>query len=354
VTREDDSFMATEAKPRILFVDDDRHVLDALRRMFRPHVRNWEMVFHIAPPDALEEQKRQPFDVAVVDMRMPTMTGLELIQALNGACPATICMILTGAADMQTAIAAINEANVFRFYTKPCAATVLATGIEEALARRHTAAAAQPAAPSAETAFGMATLNRLPTGVVVVDRRLQVLFTNSRGAELLAGGDGFTLGATGICRTARPTETGRLQRLVAQAVEDGSTAPRVGALSLTRESGARPLPVVVAPMATRPGEEPVAVLLISDPENQTLPSAETIGQLFELTEAEARLALALAEGRRVEEAAEFLGITANSARTYLKRIFGKTGVGRQAELVRLIVAAPSLVDLVEPRPQRKM
>ncbi len=259
--------MATEAKPRILFVDDDRHVLDALRRMFRPHVQTWDMVFHVDPADALDEQKRSPFDVAVVDMRMPTMTGLELIQALNAVSPATICMVLTGAADMQTAIAAINEASVFRFYTKPCAAGVLATGIEEAM-NRHRAAVAPPppAAPSAEAAFGMATLNRLPTGVVVVDRRLQVLFTNSRGAELLAGGDGFTLGPTGICRASRPAETTRLLRLVAQAVESGDGAPRVGALSLSRGSGGRPLPVVVAPMASRPGEEPVAVLLISDPE----------------------------------------------------------------------------------------
>ena len=341
--------MATEAKPRILFVDDDRHVLDALRRMLHGRAGSWDMVFHVTPADALAEQKRQPFDVAVVDMRMPAMTGLELIQALNGVCPATICMILTGAADMQTAIAAINEASVFRFFTKPCATAVLATGIEEALARHDTASAPPPP----EAGFGVATLNRLPTGVVVVDRRLQVLFTNSRGAELLAGGDGFTLGPTGICRTCRPAETARLQRLVAMAVESGSTAPRVGALSLTRGSGARPLPVVVAPMATRPGEEPVAVLLVSDPECQPLPSVETIGQLFELTEAEARLALALAEGHRVEEAAAILGITANSARTYLKRIFGKTGVGRQAELIRLIVAAPSLVDLVDSRPARK-
>jgi len=98
----------------------------------------------------------------------------------------------------------------------------------------------------------------------------------------------------------------------------------------------------------------VAVLLVSDPEHQALPSAQTIGQLFELTEAEARLALALAEGHRVEDAAAGLGITTNSARTYLKRIFGKTGVGRQAELIRLIVAAPSLVDLVDVQPQRKM
>ena len=339
--------MATAAKPRILFVDDDHHILDALRRMFHTYVPTWDMVFHVSPTAALAEQRRQPFDVAVADMRMPDMSGLELIRALNASHPATTCLILTGAADMQTAIAAINEAEVFRFYTKPCAAPVLAAGIEEALARARPAPA--PTLPAA--GFGEATLDRLPTGVVVVDAKLQVLFTNRRGAELLAKGDGFLLGPTGVCRASRLPETARLQRLVAQALAERPGGGRLGGLSLTRGSGERSLPVVVAPMTARPGEPPVAMLLVSDPDHQPLPGVETVGQLFDLTEAEARLALALAEGRRVEDAAVLLGITANSARTYLKRIFAKTVVDRQAELVRLIMAAPSLLDLAESGPR---
>ena len=341
--------MAIDAKPRILFVDDEQLVLNALQRMLRSHERSWEMVFHTSPAAALAEQQRAPFDVAVADMLMPAMSGLELIKALNASHPATICMILTGTADMQTAIAAINEAQVFRFYTKPCAAPVLAAGIDEALARTRPSPAPSPVPAAPASGFGEATLDRLPTGVVVVDGKLQVLFTNRRGAELLAKGDGFLLSPTGICRASRTAETAQLQRLVTQAlaVPEHPGGNRLGGLSLTRNSGERPLPVVVAPMAARPGEPAVAMLLVSDPDHQPLPAVETVGQLFDLTEAEARLALALTEGHRVEDAAALLGITANSARTYLKRIFAKTGVDRQAELVRLIMAAPSLLDLAE-------
>jgi DNA-binding CsgD family transcriptional regulator len=78
---------------------------------------------------------------------------------------------------------------------------------------------------------------------------------------------------------------------------------------------------------------------------QPLPSVETVARLFDLTDAEARLAVALSEGHRIEDAAEILGITVSSARTYLKRVFSKTEVTRQAELVRLILAAPVLLDL---------
>jgi DNA-binding NarL/FixJ family response regulator len=306
------------------------------------------MVFHESPTEAVAAQKARPFDAAVVDMRMPVMTGLETIKALTACCPTTICMILTGTADLDTAIAAINETDVFRFYTKPCSATVLADGIEQAIAHGATkaadAAAASGGVPPQAAALGVATLNRLPTGVVVVDRRAHVLFMNSRGAEYMAGGHGFTLGPTGTCRASRPAETADLHRLI-EATIDRADSAEARAISVSRTEDERPLSVIVAPLVASPGANPVAVLLVGDPDNQTLPSVETVTRLFELTDAEARLALALAEGQRIEEAAEVLGITLSSARTYLKRIFGKTGVTRQAELVRLVMAAPTLADL---------
>jgi len=342
--------MEAGSRPRILFVDDEAHVLDALRRSLRGFDHRWEMAFIASPTDAVAAQKATPFAAAVVDMRMPVMNGLELIKALSAISPSTVCMVLTGTADLDTAIAAINESSVFRFYTKPCSAAVLADGIEQALALAVEKAAAQgPGLPPEAAAFGVATLNRLPTGVVVVDRRAHVLFMNSRGAEYLAGGHGFTLGPTGTCRASRPAETADLHRLIESVIDRAETG-EVRAISLSRKvDEQRPLSVVVAPLVASPGAEPVAVLLVSDPDKQALPSVETVGRLFELTEAEAKLALALAEGQRIEEAAEALGITLSSARTYLKRIFGKTGIDRQAELVRLVMAAPTLADLKAPR-----
>jgi DNA-binding CsgD family transcriptional regulator len=147
-----------------------------------------------------------------------------------------------------------------------------------------------------------------------------------------------------MCRASRQAEATELHDLIA-AVVDGGEAAAMRAVALTRMTKDRPLSVVIAPLVTSLSSVPVAVLLINDPERQSVPSAATVGKLFDLTEAEARLALALAEGQRIEEAAISLGITLSSARTYLKRVFGKAGVTRQAELVRLILAAPTLVDL---------
>jgi DNA-binding NarL/FixJ family response regulator len=343
--------MMGNSRPRILFVDDERPVLDGLSRALRSWQSAWDMMFLDQVEDCLTEQRRQPFDVAVVDITMPGMSGLELIPALAAIHPATLAIILTGATDIATAAAAINEANVFRFYTKPCAAALLAGGIEQALEEARTRIAQRNS--STEAAISMATLDRMPTGVIVVDNAPKVLFTNKQGAELLSAHDGMSIGPSGLVRTNKPKETAELSRLITQAIDGGdSGVPH--ALSLSREDSDRPLSVVVAPLPPSSAGigqgARVAVLLVSAPERQKLPSVETVSRLFDLTDAEARLAIALGEGNRIEDAAGLLGITVSSARTYLKRVFSKTDVTRQAELVRLLLAAPVLADLGGVKP----
>ncbi len=330
-------------KPRILFVDDEPHVLDGLQRALRSRCSRWDMFFLVSPIDALAEQRRTPFDVAVIDMRMPVMSGVELIKALAAHHAGTTAIVLTGATDIESAISAINEANVFRFYAKPCSAEILAAGIDQALIQT-TAKTSSPTVVSPDVTFGLATLNRLTMGVVVVDAEANILFMNSLGTEYLAGKDGLTMSPSGLCRASRPAETAELHRLVKLAVNASAEAP-AHALAVTREDSERPLSVVIATLPAEHHNGRVAVLLISDLDRQTLPSADTVAKLFDLTDAEARLALALSEGQRIEDAAEKLGITLSSARTYLKRIFSKTDVTRQAELVRLILAAPTLLNL---------
>lgn len=334
--------MLNATRPRVLFVDDERNVLDALGRALRPWQARWDMVFHDQVEDSLTAQRAEPFDVAVVDITMPVMSGLELIRALAGIYAGTLSIILTGATDIATAAAAINETNVFRFYTKPCAAEVLAAGIGQALAEKQ--ARAEQRNSSAGAAFSLATLDRLPTGVIVVDAEPKVVFTNKQGAEFLAKKDGLAIGPSGVVRTNKQKETVELHKLVKMAI-DATDGGVPHALSVEREDSDRPLSVVVAPLPSDGTDAKVAVLLVSAPEVQPLPSIGTVSRLFDLTDAEARLAVALSEGHRLEDAAEILGITVSSARTYLKRVFSKTDVTRQAELVRLILAAPVLLDL---------
>jgi DNA-binding CsgD family transcriptional regulator len=78
-------------------------------------------------------------------------------------------------------------------------------------------------------------------------------------------------------------------------------------------------------------------VFIRDPERKSQPSLELVKQLFDLTPAEARLALLLADGLTLDEAAEALEIRKNTIRAHLRSIFSKTGVKRQTTLVTLML-----------------
>ncbi len=64
---------------RVLFVDDDASILDALRNLLRKQRNEWDMVFALGGSEALAELSKAPFDVVVTDMRMPGMDGAALL-----------------------------------------------------------------------------------------------------------------------------------------------------------------------------------------------------------------------------------------------------------------------------------
>ena len=79
------------------------------------------------------------------------------------------------------------------------------------------------------------------------------------------------------------------------------------------------------------------MLFITDPEAEAALDSRKLHELFGLTPAEVRLCIALVKGKSVEEYAREAGISSNTARTHVKRIYSKTGVRRQSELVRLLL-----------------
>jgi signal transduction histidine kinase len=122
--------------PTILFIDDEPNVLDALRRKLREYDKHWTMIFSHSGVEALEIIGRRAVDVVVTDQTMPQITGLELLHELQIRHPDIIRILLTGNSDQETAVAAINEGKVFRFFTKPCPIPVLIEGIDLAIGSR--------------------------------------------------------------------------------------------------------------------------------------------------------------------------------------------------------------------------
>src|SRR6266851_2891936 len=113
--------------PKILCVDDEPNVLSAFERQLR---KEFAVTTARDGAEALDLAARQgPFAVILSDMRMPGMTGVELLTRMRQAAPDTVRIMLTGNADQQTAVEAINEGHIFRFLTKPCAPELLARAV---------------------------------------------------------------------------------------------------------------------------------------------------------------------------------------------------------------------------------
>ena len=121
----------TSTAEKILCVDDDPNILEGFRRQLRKR-------FHIETALGGEEglsaiTNHGPFALVVTDMRMPGMNGIQFLTKLEEVSPQTVRMMLTGNADLQTAIDAVNEGHIFRFLSKPCSPDQLAKALEAGL-----------------------------------------------------------------------------------------------------------------------------------------------------------------------------------------------------------------------------
>ena len=139
----------TADRPRLLFVDDEKRVLNSMRIMFR---RQFDLFLASHGAEALEIIKTQDIDVIIADHRMPQMTGVEVLTKVRSISPRTVRILLTGYADLDAVEGSINDAEVFRFLTKPCAPDQLRETVTlAAKLARETPVAGEAAPPPANT-----------------------------------------------------------------------------------------------------------------------------------------------------------------------------------------------------------
>jgi two-component system, probable response regulator PhcQ len=101
----------------VLLVDDEGNVLSALQRTLRRE--NYTLLVASEPAEALAILRQGPVDVVVSDHLMPNMSGLDFLKEVRALHPDVVRIMLTGHAEVATAMEAINEGEIYRFLTKP-------------------------------------------------------------------------------------------------------------------------------------------------------------------------------------------------------------------------------------------
>ncbi len=191
-------------------------------------------------------------------------------------------------------------------------------------------------------------LDNIPFGIVLVDENCRVKFINMIAREIVDKKDCISIRKDIISPTnsrLRASLTGLVRKII-DGARNNRALPRE-VMSLPRSHHDHPYSVMICPLwgnhlqfGLGKLSEPLAVLFIADPYRSRESAPEILQKLFGLTLSEAKLAERLVSDLTIEEAAQDMGIAISTARSYIKKIFSKTGTNRQSQLVKLILSTP--------------
>lgn len=122
--------MIDTAPLRVLFVDDEKMILDGLRRQLHSMRTVWHIRYALSGDEALRHLEETPADVVVSDMRMPGMTGVELLAKVHRRWPEAVRIVLSGQTDQADLLADIGV--IHQFLQKPCDTETLKRAIVRA------------------------------------------------------------------------------------------------------------------------------------------------------------------------------------------------------------------------------
>lgn len=192
------------------------------------------------------------------------------------------------------------------------------------------------------------TLDKIPLGILLVTRDARVVQANATARAVAEQNDGLHFGHERL-RLHSKTEERQLYEAVRSAAmssieeRDCPTTP----LSISRPSEKPALSAIVTPLGSNAfnasfhtAGEPCAAIFLSVPERPLEAPADLLRRLFALTAAQARVCELLVSGATLQQAADQLGISHETARVHLKGIFVNTGVHKQSELIAKILSTP--------------
>lgn len=383
---------ASRENRRLLFIDDEQTVAEALKGVLE--LLDYQVETCNSFDVALAAIAGFKPQVVLVDLRLGPDNGLDLIKLIKETSPEIICILMTGYADTDSAIDAIR-CGAYDYLRKPIKVDKLTVVLDRCFDRLQVEIekkiseeadrnnnellaklveiqtrqlekevtdrkASDEYAAKIHNEFSLLesykeateeALNRMPTGVVLVNTTGQVVFVNKLAENIILAKDGFTIGIDNLCRARSSGETEQLHNHIASATEtrDKQDHSLGGVMSLTRPSLKRDYQIRVASLRSDEynleQERPAAAIFIADPETKCEPSVNDIAQLMGLTRAESRVVSDLLTGSTVKQTAKQLDLTEGTVRFYLQSIYQKTDTRGQSDLMRVVLSGLRINDM---------
>ena len=127
--------MSEQVSATLLFVDDEANILSSLRRLFRPE--GYQIITATSAKEGLEILALGGVDLVISDMRMPEMDGAHFLEIVSEQWPDVIRILLTGYADISSAIHAINKGKIYKYISKPWEDNDIKSTVHQALERQQ-------------------------------------------------------------------------------------------------------------------------------------------------------------------------------------------------------------------------
>ncbi|MDH5572522.1 MAG: helix-turn-helix transcriptional regulator [Gammaproteobacteria bacterium] len=190
------------------------------------------------------------------------------------------------------------------------------------------------------------TLNQINSPLLLVTKSGEILFINSQAEQLLAQQKNTIGIKNNHLIISSPTDHEKLKQLIHRATDRHNSLKESGAMCFSGSIGQPTLSIIITPTSPHivnidDHSKNHALLALSAHQSQESPTVELLTSLYSLTPAEARLIVELCQGLTLDEISVKLGLSRNTLKSQLRTSFTKTGVSRQAELIRMINSGPA-------------
>lgn len=287
---------------------------------------------------AVQKHRENAFEVIFIDAQNDVAESMALAQHLREVSAETFLVIVAKKAGDQSgqsdiAKTAINDVRADWLLDEEFSDEDLRKTLDGAMSK------IEAARKQREMQLGRDVLRAVKTPAAILDRHYRIIFSNRSADALFSKEDPFIKAHDARLVCATPQATKQFHDQLRLSLHKHFQQQESSFIRADRQASKQPVVVVSIPQGSAIDEKYTYHLVFNDLERQSEIRAEDFAEVLNISVAEARLALALSRGLDLETSSSELNISISTARSYLKSIFEKTGVTRQAELVRLALLA---------------